>query len=99
MRQLRVIAVTTVSKSLHISGQSGLLCASEQILGVRSNPSSCGGGQPSPVRGSRPLRNAAPGLRADAGGLLRSTMLWLGSLFLLDLVQFTQLCPIFTSAA
>lgn len=40
-----LIGVSAVTKFLHISGHSGLLCASESALGVRSNPGTCGGGQ------------------------------------------------------
>jgi hypothetical protein len=62
-----------VSKSLHISAQGKLLCASESVLGVRSTPGTHGGGQPSPDRGTRPARPAVPGLRALWRGSVRST--------------------------
>ena len=61
-----LIAVTIMPKFIHISSQNVLLCASESVLGVRSNPGTCGGGQLSPESRYPAVCKAAPGRAALA---------------------------------
>ena len=61
-----------MTKFLHISSQSGLLCASESVLGVRSSPGTHGGGQLSPESRYPALCKAVQGYGRFWRGSVRS---------------------------
>jgi hypothetical protein len=71
-----LIVVTVMTKFLHISNQSVLLCASESVLGVRSTPVPAAVVNSRRSRGTRPVCKAVQGYGRFSAWVSKEYQAW-----------------------